>query len=216
MVPVLIPLHFSRLVFADRPRDPYAVHQTLWKAFRADERSFLYRADVVRTEGGPRLKVLVQSSVAADWPSLGSALESAEPIERTLRIADGDVLRFLLRANPTVSRKDRGEPKFQGLGPEAFRAARGRRVALLGDEARLGWLARKAQRAGFAVLAVRTSNAKPWTWTRGDRRARFDGVDFEGMLRVVDAARLREGLVGGLGTGKAFGFGLLSLALAAS
>ncbi len=215
MVPVLIPLNFSRLVFADRPRDPYALHQALWKAFRTDARPFLYRADVVRTDAGPRVKALVQSSVAADWSSLGGALESAEQIDRTLRVADGDVLRFLLRANPTVSRKDQGEPRFQGMEPEAFRASRGRRVALLDEEGRREWLTRKAEQAGFAVLGVRTSNEKPWTWSRGERSARFDSVDFEGTLRVVDPARLRNGLVAGLGSGKAFGFGLLSLARAA-
>lgn len=214
MVSVLIPLHFSRLVFADRPRDPYAVHQALWKAFQGETRPFLYRADVVRSEGGPRLKALVQSAVAADWSSLGAALEEAEQVERVLRIADGQVLRFLLRANPTISRKDRGEPKFRGLGSEAFRAERGRRVALFDETARLAWLTRKAEQTGFAVLGVRTSNAKPWTWARGDRSARFDGVDFEGTLRVVDANRLRDALIAGLGAGKAFGFGLLSLARA--
>jgi CRISPR system Cascade subunit CasE len=214
MVPVLIPLRLSRLVFADRPHDPYAVHQALWKAFRDDRRPFLYRADVVRTETGLRLKALVQSSSAADWSLLGGALESAEQIDRTLQIANGDVLRFLLRANPTISRKDRGEPKFRGMGTEAFRASRGRRVALLNEEGRIGWLARKAEQAGFAVIGVRTSNKKPWTWSRGERSARFDGIDFEGTLRVVDATRLHDGLLGGVGSGKAFGFGLLSLARA--
>lgn len=216
MVSVLIPLHFSRLVFTDRPRDPYAVHQALWKAFRVETRTFLYRADVVRTDAGSRMKALVQSTMAADWPSLGAALESAEQIERTLRVADGEVLRFCLRANPTVSRKDRGEPKFKGIGHDDFRTARGRRVALLDEDERLGWLARKAEQAGFAVLGVRTSNQKPWAWSRGDRNVRFDGVDFEGTLRVRDAGRLRDALVAGIGSGKAFGFGLLSLARTAS
>lgn len=215
MVPVLIPLHFSRLVFADRPRDPYAVHQTLWKAFRGDVRPFLYRADVVRTDDGPRLKVLVQSTTAPDWASLRDALASFEPLEpahRSLQIANGAVLRFFLRANPTVSRKGRREPKFQGVEGDAFRASRGHRVGLLDEESRLGWLARKGKQTGFDVLAVHTSNEKPWTWSREERSARFDGVDFEGALRVVDATKLRDGLVAGVGTGKAFGFGLLSLA----
>lgn len=212
MVSILIPLHFSRLVFADRPRDAYAVHQALWKGFRGESRPFLYRADVVRPESGARLKVLVQSEVAADWSALGSTLETAEQVHRELKIADGQVLRFLLRANPTMCRKDRGEPKFQGMGSEAYRAERGRRVAILDEPGRVAWLARKAEQAGFAVLGVRTSNAKPWLWSRGERSARFDGVDFEGELRVLNAQKLRDALSAGLGTGKAFGFGLLSLA----
>lgn len=212
MVPVLIPLHFSRVVFAGRPRDPYAVHQAIWRAFCADRRAFLYRADVVRTDAGPRLKALVQSTVKPDWTVLGAVLDSVESVERELRLAPGDALRFLLRANPTISRKDRGEPKFTGMDAAAFRAERGRRVALLDQEGRLGWLARKADQAGLAVRGVRSSNEKPWSWSRGDRSIRFDGVDFEGTATVVDPARLRDALVDGVGPGKAFGFGLLSLA----
>jgi CRISPR system Cascade subunit CasE len=40
-------------------------------------------------------------------------------------------------------------------------------------------------------------------------------VVFEGRLRVTDAEAFRRALAAGIGSGKAFGFGLLSVAPAA-
>ena len=45
-----------------------------------------------------------------------------------------------------------------------------------------------------------------------DRRLTFATALFEGELKVTDAARLRDAFAAGIGPGKAFGCGLLSLA----
>lgn len=87
----------------------------------------------------------------------------------------------------------------------------------------LEWLEQKAEPAGFSLENVSVQPGynyfkKPAQHERqgperqtkdtGRRRsARYDGV-----LVVADAARFRETLVGGIGSGKAFGFGLLSVA----
>jgi CRISPR system Cascade subunit CasE len=46
----------------------------------------------------------------------------------------------------------------------------------------------------------------------GGRRLTFGAVVFDGMLEVSDPGRLRSALRHGIGSAKAFGFGLLSLA----
>jgi CRISPR system Cascade subunit CasE len=48
----------------------------------------------------------------------------------------------------------------------------------------------------------------------GERRQRmtFGTVLFEGLLRVTDVERFRTTLASGIGSGKAYGFGLLSIA----
>jgi CRISPR system Cascade subunit CasE len=38
------------------------------------------------------------------------------------------------------------------------------------------------------------------------------GVDFDGVLRVTDPALFTQSLAAGIGAGKAWGFGLLSVA----
>ena len=40
----------------------------------------------------------------------------------------------------------------------------------------------------------------------------FEGVRFDGLLRIVDDAAFRAGVIHGIGPDKAFGFGLLSFA----
>jgi len=212
MVPAVVRLWFSRLVLAGRPGDVYALHQLLWRAYEADERPFLFRADVVRTENGPRVKVLVQAVTEARWSALGDRLVSAEQGFHELTLHAGEQLRFFLRASPTIRRKGRSDSMFTGLDTEAFRALRGRRVALVRDEDRLQWLERKSATAGVKVLGVRTSNARPWRWARRGNSARHVGVDFEGHLEIEEPERLAKTVVSGIGTAKAFGFGLLSLA----
>lgn len=214
MVRVSVPMHLSRVVLEPGRGevDLYALHQRLWRAFDAPAgaRPFLFRADVLHPESDqlPLLKILVQSEVVPQWDRVEPV--SAETRPWPFELAEGDALRFFLRANPTRARKDRKE--FGELDPAQFRARRGRRVPLWNPEERERWLVRKALQAGFSLTGVRTSNARPWRWRHGSTRALHDGVDFEGTLRVVDPARLADALRAGIGAGKAFGFGLLSLA----
>ncbi len=60
--------------------------------------------------------------------------------------------------------------------------------------------------AGGKIKSRRNDSGKPMT---------FGAVTFEGILEVTDAEKFRESLRQGIGTGKAYGFGLLSVAKAA-
>jgi len=211
-------------------RTPYELHQLLWRGFpgvpEGTAQPFLYRADRLQDGGDDRLVVLLQPERAADWSALGDAVER-NTTEKTFELDAGSRLRFLLRANPTVSRKGRHEPRTQALEGEAFRAARGRRVALLREEDRILWLERQGERHGFRIvrrtmqaggesverLALRVGNRRTLWWSREGRpNARHDGCDFEGVLEVVNPERFAAALRSGIGPGKAFGFGLLSVA----
>lgn len=212
-------LHYTRLLLepgsrgAVTLRDPYDLHATLWRAFegRASERPFLFRADLVRSEAGLRWKVLVQATTAGRWESLGASLVELQQAEHTHALAVGARFRFLLRANCT--RRKKGQNEFGDLDREAFRAARGKRVAVFGEEAQRAWLAEKIAAAGCSLVhEPRLSNARAWYWNDRGRHARHDGVDFEGVLRVDDVTRAASALEEGIGPARAFGFGLLSLA----
>ena len=76
----------------------------------------------------------------------------------------------------------------------------------------------KAVRASAHVPDVRTGRDLRATGLekRPDgslSRLTFYGVAFEGRLEVVDTALFHDGLQAGIGSGKAYGYGLLSLAL---
>lgn len=85
----------------------------------------------------------------------------------------------------------------------------------------MDWLVRKSTEGGFAIMEVRGADNVPDALqrepgiVRGMRegsRVTVEGVVFEGRLRITDAERFCEALLTGLGRGKAYGFGLLSVA----
>jgi len=172
-----------------------------------------------RVEAPPSpLHILVQSAVAPAWSSLPRAYVLAEPEIRRIdasyaAIHDGQRLRFRLRANPTkrvLREETRGGKCWAG-----------KRVNLVNEEDQLAWLGRKGEGGGFQLVSVQTSHgvpqvqATPRPRTRGDRDGRtltFGSVQFDGVLSVTDADRFRHALTGGIGSGKAYGFGLLSVA----
>jgi CRISPR system Cascade subunit CasE len=224
-------MYLSKIAF--RPRrgpaeriDPYRVHQSLWQAFPSEPREprpFLFRADIEQDEDGkPRLICLVQSRIEADWPRLKERLTEARQKLYEPRFSQGDRLQFLLRANPTRSRKDRNEPKFRVMAREEFIKHRGRRVGLQREEEQLAWFKRKARDAGFELErqrvgdddyeAIRVLCRRAWQWVAKGHAARHEGADFEGIMRVLDPKLLGLAVESGIGPAKGLGFGLLSLA----
>lgn len=233
------PLYLSRLKLRAMSREAQrdlancdSMHRRLLMAFpdqpeittAREQFGALYRIEPAR-EG---VDVLVQSQSLPDWSRLPEDYlrEPTSPPKRVDEaygaIQPGQTLLFRLRANPTKRLSDRGQTH-----PEQWR---GKRVELRTEQDLLAWLARKAEASGFQLLAVRASPDVPATSAVPDVRATqtagrvtgrregrqltFGSVVFEGRLRVTDAPAFREALVSGLGSGKAFGFGLLSVAAA--
>lgn len=231
-------IFLSRLTF--NPRSPEVqrcvadcqrLHQTVMRGFPTVD-SFAPRKalDVLfRPELDPRTGAfiaLVQSGVQPDWSHLeqgggidSSAVLCASIVKRidsvVAQIASGDRLRFRIRANPTKrlpARASEGETPMRADG----RAKLGPRVPVIREDEQLAWLDRKAQAAGFQI---NSAQARPDRF--GGRRQTgkkpdigtitLDAVVFDGELIVREANELRQSLVAGIGSGKAFGFGLLSI-----
>lgn len=111
---------------------------------------------------------------------------------------------------------------------EAHAAMAGKRVEIRREEERLAWLGRQGrERLGFELAEARVvpgldagelgrvpaAVANPAGVLRSwDRKLTLATALFEGELRVTDTGAFREGLARGVGPGKAFGCGLLSLA----
>jgi CRISPR system Cascade subunit CasE len=205
-------MYLSRLALNPRSRqvrrevaEPYEMHRTLLRAFPdgmdKEAERVLFRLDADRETGA--LVVLVQSQGGPDWSSLeakaGYLLRPAESKEFDPSFRQGQRLFFRLRANPTVRRD-------------------GKRLGLRTEAEQVKWLKRKGLAGGFHledgdVLAIpeglkhgrKTDDLGPQSLTHL-------AVHFDGILKVTDPAQLVETLRAGVGRGKAFGFGLLSLA----
>lgn len=231
-------LYLSKLYLNLRSRevrrdlsDCMAMHRTVMSAFPSGlspdgraraEAAALFRVEPVR-DG--RIILLVQSALSPDWCSLPASYltegvpPETKPIGPALaRLQAGMPLRFRLIANPTRKIGTKSTPDG--------RKNNGKRVELRGEDACLDWLRRKAAQHGFSLKSVSASPEVPgvstspqpkWSGTKSTSdssvaRMTFGGVAFEGLLEVVDPEIFVASVRSGLGSGKAYGFGLLSLA----
>ena len=121
------------------------------------------------------------------------------------------VLRFRLRANPTKKIETKS-------GPDG-RRQNGRRVDLRTETQQLEWLSRRAEQAGFGLIPVYPGSNVPEVRVGAGERLLGKGrqltlvsVLFEGLVEVTDPDRFRCAIADGIGPGKAFGCGLMSIA----
>lgn len=178
----------------------------------------------------PMLRVLVQSQQEPNWATLPDGYLAASPdtrgnpAVRTLddeytRIEAGMRLRFRLRANPTKRISDRSTRVEDAQ-------MRGKRVELRREADQLAWLERKGTDFGFRLVRVEVNSSEDIPNVRigerplqrgrdGKHALRFGVAVFDGLLDVTDASAFVQGLEAGIGSGKAYGFGLLSIALLA-
>lgn len=229
-------MYLSRLVLNPSDRqvrqdlaDCQDLHRTLLRAFPdgAAEEGAGARARcglLFRTEQDPRtgeVSVLAQSKIAPVWERLPAGYARSwackEIAAVVASVAAGTHLRFRVRANPTRKIDTRSGPNGERRN--------GKRIELRGEDAQIAWLARKGSEGGFRLVSVHAHpevmrvqaapESKMTGWRRQDGRTNrltFGSVLFEGELEVTDTVAFRQALEGGIGSGKAYGFGLLSIA----
>lgn len=221
--------------------DCYAMHQRILSGFpdvsagehTREQFGVLYRVEQGRE--GPL--VLVQSRVMPDWGRLSDGYLAQPALVKQIdqsyaTVQEGMTLAFRLRANAAK--------RISNRNTEQSEQWRGKRVELRGEEDQLNWLTRKGTEAGFRLVAVRArpglndeagasrrlpqeagdvrvgmGNVVHGALREGDtgqRKLTFGATTFDGRLVVTDAERFRRALEVGIGSGKAFGFGLLSVA----
>ena len=163
------------------------------------------------------LKLLVQSGHTPDWNQVDDSLWSTDPMVKDISslrdaLSSGRRFQFALVANPT--RKI--ETKTQSDG----KRRNGRRVPLRRADEQLRWLERRADQAGFSVpenhLAepeVTATSPSIQTGKRRDGILTVESIRFEGALIVTDPDALFDSIRNGIGPARAFGCGLLTLAL---
>lgn len=207
-----VTLHLSQILvpYEDavrllRIRDTYDWHQRVWQAFGGRDgvpRDFLVRVD--RKEEAYRVLILSRTLPAKpDW--------CPTDCFGTKGIPDSFFAhpryRFSLLANPTK--------KVRVDNPDGSRKKNGRRVPLTQREELGAWLARKGAAGGFRVQpdSLRTvPRGREYFHKDGRAHGTHTAVEFQGELTVTDPAKFRATVASGIGSAKAFGFGLLVLA----
>jgi CRISPR system Cascade subunit CasE len=166
----------------------------------------LYRVEPERETGAVTL--LIQSRAAPEWRWLPdgylAAARGGNPATRPLApllaaIAPGRRFGFRLHATPLKAERRPG--------------GRGHREFLRQPAEQVAWLTRQLDRGGCDLIDARVLrvSAASITLASGNREF-FGGALFEGLLSVRHAEQARELLVAGIGRGRPYGCGLLSLA----
>ncbi len=191
-------------------RDSYSWHQKIWKAFPGrdgETRNFLTRLDEV--DGGLRLLTLSeQPPDRPDWcPE--PAWES-KPVPDTFFTHPR--FRFSLVANPTRKVRSEKNPKNGRRVPVSHREDREVDGKL--HPGLISWLHRKGEQHGFSFdpAHVRTAPRQRQSFIKKGSAGLHAATEFSGILEVTDPEKFRHAALHGIGSAKAFGFGMLCLA----
>ena len=173
----------------------HTVGRTLW---RLDPDDALRPTLYVLSPGRPDLTHLEEQ---AGWPSHPTTVAASyAPLLESL--SAGQVWAFRLKANPTHRATIRGTKRIVAhvtIGhQEAWLRERGARLGVeFGDD---------------ADPTVRVTKRQVLEFRRGEDRVTLGVASFSGLLRVRDPDLLRIALTEGIGRGKAYGCGLMTLA----
>ena len=184
---------------------PQKFHGAVESAFSGERRRRLWRLDRL----GEKLYLLLLSEEMPDLSGVveqfgtGAAPESRNYDPLLARITPGSRWQFRLAANPTKSCKDAKKP-----------AARGTVAAHCTTQYQKQWLLERAAKHGFALTegAFQVTRKQTCHFRKnGKRPVTLLAVTYEGILQVTDPEAFREMLCQGIGRGKAYGLGLMTI-----
>ena len=179
-------------------------HEALESCFPGDRPRTIWRIDKLKDN----LYVLVLSGERTDLSSFCRQFSPTEHSWQTKdyepllsRIKNGNIWRFRLSANPTHRVKDPISEKKK-------------LCAHITTDLQKKWLIKKSQQHGFQ-LATDGFDVTENKWFRF-RKSSGDvvtilSVTYEGLLMVTDVELFRQALTNGIGRGKAYGMGLLTV-----
>lgn len=205
-------MYLSRIRLDTKKRDtmlafsnPQKFHGAVESAFPGERSRNLWRLDelcgetylLVLSERQPDL-----SEAAKQFGYSGEDFETRDYDSLLERITAGSRWRFRLTANPTISKKKTED------------ATRGKVMAHITVGHQEEWLADRAEKHGFKLDADEFQVTKSRTYSfrkHGERRVTLLSVTYDGILTVVDPEKFRESMISGIGRGKAYGNGLLTI-----
>ena len=190
----------------------YELHRSLMSAFPDDnsreKAAMLFRVDQYNLHGNGKIPILVQSEIKPDWHAIEQRCNylhnhTVETKEFVIPEKLPDIYRFMIRANPTIRKSDSRKL-----------------IPLQKEEQLIEWLRKKGQQHGFSIspenLIIRKIPPLEMYKTINNKRnhIQIQPVDFSGLITITDQRLFTDAWKTGIGRGKAFGCGLLSMARA--
>ena len=191
---------------------PQVMHAAVMAGFPAIGRTegrVLWRVDSI----GEATYLLVQSPGVPDythaveqfgWPASGQGWDTIECDKFITGIKNGDVRRFRITVNPVRSVPVEG--------------GRGKVCHHITASQQLNWFVSRSSKCGFSVdekdddrCFASIVSRDMVKFKHGESNVTLSKVTVEGILKVIDADLLRQSINSGIGKGKAYGCGMLSL-----
>ncbi len=208
-----------------KPFDPENISDRHVHVQRSESSGFLYRIDPLPPSSAQpqRAVIIVQSSIIPDWEyafknciDLLLAPPLVKPYNPTF--SAGQRFKFKLLANPTKKIGTILKSKRMALPAETLKNSPGRhgkRVPVPSHQL-ADWLIQRANENGFKLYEDSLEIIPGYAnFSKGlpehSRTYRLRSVRYQGILEVTDPQRFRKAVTAGIGPGKGFGFGLLSL-----
>ncbi|HHT0250318.1 TPA: type I-E CRISPR-associated protein Cas6/Cse3/CasE [Raoultella ornithinolytica] len=187
-------------------RGEYVMHQWLWELFPGGKvREFLYRREEL--QGAFRFFVL-----SSEPPVQRDIFEvQCRPFSPALNV--GQMLRFSLRANPTVCKAGKRHDLLMEAKRQVKEQAVGRDIWPYQQKAALEWLSHQGEQNGFFLHKVSVDAYRQQQIRREKSRQiiQFSSVDYSGLLVVSDPEIFLQRLVRGYGKSRAFGCGMMMI-----
>lgn len=184
---------------------PQKFHGAVENAFPGARRRRLWRLDQL----GEKLYLLLLSEERPDLTALCAQFGTGAPPETRPydplleRVTAGSRWQFRLTANPTRSKKDSADHTARGILKPCY-------LEVEQEE----WLWAQAAKHGFVVSEGSFAVTRKQTYhfkKNGTRPVTLLAVTYEGVLQVTDPEAFKALLCEGVGRGKAYGLGLMTI-----
>ena len=150
------------------------------------------------------LSLLVVSGEKPNTSALVNSIGWADGTDNAVVIADYDAFldsieagqRYAFRVTANMVRRRNGAVTSVAASPSA----------------KMEWIAVAAKRHGFRIINLPEITSLTDTFTKGSGLITLDKSTVNGHLEVIDPASVRAALTAGVGRGRAYGCGLLTLA----
>jgi len=178
------------------PNNVVDVHKLIKSVLPNPSKRELFRIEPINPKSFSK-DIIVQTQDRPAWEKLNSPDIQVKSKSISPVFDKGQVFKFRLRGNPT---KDEN-------------GIRRIRRALLTKDEQLTWISRKATENGFSIKEAQVSNEPLIKAQHKEQCLIIKPALFEGTLEITDVKLFNNAFLNGIGHSKAFGCGLLSLAV---
>ncbi len=189
---------------------PQKMHGTVESCFCGERNRKLWRIDKL----GEKLYLLLLSEDKPDLVHVidqfgtGKLAESKDYEQLLQRIQPGSRWQFRLTVNPTRSKMRLNEDEMAPRKRGKVQAC-----SIISDQKK--WLQERAEPHGFSLeegsFDVTNSHWIRFKKGKESRTVSLLSVTYEGVLQITDAEKFCQLLTGGIGRGKAYGLGLMTV-----